>query len=163
MSLTLSGIGYDVHRFAPNRPLILGGVEIPHHLGLDGHSDADVLAHAIADAVLGAIGERDIGHHFPNTDETIRGISSMEILRKAADLAAGSGARIVHIDATLIAQAPKISPHIEAMRANLAGALGLDPRRVGIKATTNESMGFIGRGEGIAALAIASVALPEPE
>ena len=159
--MTFSGIGYDVHRFAEGRALILGGVEIPHTHGLDGHSDADVLAHAIADAVLGAIGERDIGFHFPNTDQSIRGISSLEILRRAAELVTEKGGRVINIDATLVAEAPKISPHVAAMRANLAGALGLDPKRVGVKATTNERMGFLGRGEGIAALAVASVEAPE--
>src|SRR5829696_4212093 len=159
--MTLSGIGYDVHSFAADRPLILGGVEIPHHLGLEGHSDADVLAHAIADAVLGAIGERDIGFHFPNTDPAIRGISSLEILRKASLLVRERGGRILNIDSTLVAQAPKIAPHLVPMRAKVAEALALDPKRVGIKATTNEMMGFIGRGEGIAALAVASVELPE--
>lgn len=159
--MTLSGIGYDVHRFVEGRPLILGGVEIAHTHGLDGHSDADVLAHAIADAVLGAIGERDIGFHFPNTDNSIRGISSLEILRKAAELVKELGGRVINIDATLIAEAPKISPHVIAMRENLAEALGLDPRRVGVKATTNERMGFLGRGEGIAAMAVASVEAPE--
>lgn len=155
--MNLSGIGYDVHRFIEGRPLILGGVEIPHTHGLDGHSDADVLSHAIADAVLGAIGERDIGFHFPNSDQSIRGISSLEILRKAAALVAKKGGRIVNIDSTLIAEAPKISPHVAAMRANLAEALGLEPHRVGVKATTNEGMGFLGRGEGISAMAVASV------
>jgi 2-C-methyl-D-erythritol 2,4-cyclodiphosphate synthase len=159
--MTLSGIGYDVHRLVEGRALILGGVEIPHTHGLDGHSDADVLAHAIADAVLGAIGERDIGFHFPNSDQSIRGISSLEILRKVASLVSGKGGRVINIDATLVAEAPKISPHVAAMRANLAGALALDPKRVGVKATTNERMGFLGRGEGIAALAVASVELPE--
>lgn len=159
--MTLSGIGYDVHAFIEGRPLILGGVEIPHTHGLDGHSDADVLAHAIADAVLGAIGERDIGFHFPNTDHSIRGISSLEILRRSAELTKGLGGRVLNIDATLIAEAPKISPHVMAMRANIAQALGLDPRRVGVKATTNERMGFLGRGEGIAAMAVASVEVPE--
>ena len=159
--MNLSGIGYDVHRFITDRPLILGGVEIPHSHGLDGHSDADVLAHAIADAVLGAIGEHDIGFHFPNTDESIRGISSLEILRKSAALVRERGGRINNIDATLIAQAPKIGPYVEQMRANLAQALGIEPRRVGVKATTNEGMGFIGRGEGIAAMAVASVETPD--
>jgi len=159
--MTLSGIGYDVHRFAPDRALILGGVEIPYHLGLDGHSDADVLAHAIADAILGAIGERDFGFHFPNTDPSIRGISSLEILRKSAHLVRERGGRILNIDSTLVAQAPKIAPHLEPMRTKVAEALGLEGRRVGIKATTNETMGFIGRGEGIAALAVASVEMPE--
>lgn len=160
--MNLSGIGYDVHRFAENRPLILGGVEIPHSHGLDGHSDADVLAHAVADAILGAIGERDIGHHFPNTDESIRGISSLEILRKVADLLRSRGARLLNIDATLIAEAPKIYPHVAAMRGNLAEVLGIPTQRVGVKATTNEAMGFVGRREGIAALAVASVDVPEP-
>lgn len=155
--MNLVGIGYDVHQFAEGRPLILGGVEIPHTHGLDGHSDADVLAHAIADAVLGAIGERDIGHHFPNTDETIRGISSLEILRKVSALLAGQGARVINIDATLVAEWPKIGPHVVAMRENLAAALQIPIGRVGVKATTNERMGFLGRGEGIAAMAVASV------
>ena len=159
--MNLSGIGYDVHRFITDRPLILGGVEIPHSHGLDGHSDADVLVHAIADAVLGAIGEHDIGFHFPNTDESIRGISSLEILRKSAALVRERGGRINNIDATLIAQAPKIGPHVEQMRVNLAEALSIEPRRVGVKATTNEGMGFIGRGEGIAAMAVASVESPD--
>jgi len=159
--MNLSGIGYDVHALVEGRALILGGVEIPHTHGLDGHSDADVLAHAIADAVLGAIGERDIGFHFPNTDQSIRGISSLEILRKVASLVVARGGRIINIDATLVAEAPKISPHVAEMRANLAAALGLDPKRVGVKATTNERMGFLGRGEGIAALAVASVEAPE--
>lgn len=159
--MTLVGIGYDVHRFAEGRPLVLGGVEIPHSHGLDGHSDADVLSHAIADALLGAIGERDIGHHFPNTDESIRGISSVEILRKVAALLASRGARAMNIDATLIAEAPKINPHVSHMRARLAETLSLPEARVGVKATTNERMGFLGRGEGIAAMAVASVAVPE--
>jgi 2-C-methyl-D-erythritol 2,4-cyclodiphosphate synthase len=153
----VSGIGYDVHRFAQGRPLILGGVEIPHSHGLDGHSDADVLSHAIADAILGAIGERDIGHHFPNSDPSIRGISSLEIVRKAAELVAQHGGRVVNIDASLIAEAPKIAPYLAAMKAKLADALALPLQRVGIKATTNERLGFIGRQEGIAAMAVASV------
>ena len=159
--MNLTGIGYDVHRFAENRALILGGVEIPHTHGLDGHSDADVLVHAIADAVLGAIGERDIGHHFPNSDESIRGISSLEIVRKAADLVVAQRGRILNIDASLIAEAPKISPHLDAMKSNLAEAIGIPEKRVGVKATTNEHMGFIGRREGIAAMAVASVLLPD--
>ena len=159
--MNLTGIGYDVHRFAENRALILGGVEIPHTHGLDGHSDADVLVHAIADAVLGAIGERDIGHHFPNSDESIRGISSIEILRKSAALVGERGGHVINIDATLIAEEPKIGPHVAQMRENLAAALGIPVARVGVKATTNERMGFLGRGEGIAAMAVASVALPD--
>jgi 2-C-methyl-D-erythritol 2,4-cyclodiphosphate synthase len=159
--MTLSGIGYDVHRFAEGRPLILGGVELAHSHGLDGHSDADVLCHAIADAILGAIGERDIGFHFPNTDESIRGISSLEIVRKAAELVAAEGGRVLNIDATLIAEAPKIAPHLDAMKTNLAEALRISARRVGVKATTNERLGSIGRREGIAALAVASIEVPE--
>jgi len=159
----LSGIGYDVHAFAEGRPLILGGVEIPHARGLLGHSDADVLAHAIADALLGAIGEGDIGHHFPNTDESIRGIRSTVILAEVAGILAGRGARIVNIDATVIAEAPKLAPHLPAMRARLAEALQMPSARIGLKATTNEGLGFLGRAEGIAALAVASVEARELE
>ena len=159
--MTLSGIGYDVHRFAEGRPLILGGVEIPHSHGLDGHSDADVLCHAIADAILGAIGERDIGHHFPNTDESIRGISSLEIVRKAVDLVAAQGGRMLNVDASVVTEVPKIAPHLAAMKANLAEAIGISAKRVGLKATTNEHLGFIGRGEGIAALAVANVEMTD--
>jgi len=152
-----SGIGYDTHRFKEGRKLVLGGVEIPHTRGLEGHSDADVLTHAIADALLGAIGERDIGHHFPNTEEAIRGISSLEILQRVGEILAQKKCRIVNVDATLIAEAPKIGPHLEAMRGTISAVLGIDVLRVGIKATTNEGMGALGRGEGIAALAVASV------
>jgi 2-C-methyl-D-erythritol 2,4-cyclodiphosphate synthase len=155
--MNLTGIGYDVHRFAAGRPLILGGVDIPHAFGLDGHSDADVLAHAIADALLGAVGERDIGYHFPNSDESIRGISSLEILRRVVGLLRQREARPINIDATIVAEAPKINPHVSLMRQRIAESLDLAPERVGIKATTNELMGFIGRGEGIAAMAVASV------
>jgi 2-C-methyl-D-erythritol 2,4-cyclodiphosphate synthase len=158
--MTTTGLGYDIHRFAEGRALVLGGVEIPHDRGLEGHSDADVLSHAIADAVLGAIGEQDIGHHFPNTDPSIRGISSLEILEKAANLARARGARINSIDATVIAEAPKIAPHVFVMRERIAAALGLPAARVAVKATTNEGLGAIGRGEGIAAMAVASVELP---
>ena len=158
--MNLVGIGYDIHAFAPaeaQRKLVLGGVEIAHPVGLDGHSDADVLCHAIADAILGAIGEADIGHHFPNTDESIRGISSLEIVRRSVVLVAEQGGRVINIDSTVISEAPKIGPHLATMRANLAEALGVDPKRVGIKATTNERLGSIGRKEGIAAMAVASV------
>lgn len=151
------GTGYDVHRLAPGRKLILGGVEIPSERGLDGHSDADVLCHAIADALLGAIGESDIGHHFPNTDESVRGISSLEILKRVTAVLEKSGARPVNVDATLIAEAPKIAPHLPAMRERIAEALNLEASRVGIKATTNEGLGAIGRGEGMAAMAVATV------
>src|SRR5437867_9674072 len=117
------GIGYDIHRFAEGRRLMLGGVEIAHPRGLEGHSNADVLSHAIADALLGAVGERDIGHHFPNTDESIRGISSIEILRRIAGILRTKNAVVANVDATLVAQAPKIGPHVEKMRANIADAL----------------------------------------
>ena len=155
------GIGYDVHQLVEGRKLILGGVEIPHTKGLDGHSDADALMHAICDAVLGALGCGDIGQFFPNTDPRWKGAPSRIFLEEAARQAAKQGARIVNIDSTLIAQAPKLMPHAEAMKANIARALGLDVKKVGLKATTNEHMGFIGRGEGIAAMAVASVNLPD--
>ena len=156
-----TGIGYDVHRLVADRPLVLGGVEIPHPLGLDGHSDADVLCHAIADAILGAAGEPDIGHLFPNTDPTIRGISSLEILRRVRAVLEEKSIRLHNIDATLIAEEPKISPHLALMKERIGNALGLPPSRVGIKATTNESLGFLGRGEGMAALASACVDRPD--
>jgi 2-C-methyl-D-erythritol 2,4-cyclodiphosphate synthase len=156
-----TGIGYDVHRLVVDRPLVLGGVEIPHPLGLDGHSDADVLCHAIADALLGAAGEPDIGHLFPNTDPSIRGISSLEILRRVRALLDEKSIRLHNIDATLIAEEPKISPHLALMKERVGAALGLPPGRIGIKATTNESMGFLGRSEGMAALATACVDRPE--
>ena len=159
--MNLVGIGYDVHRFAEGRALVLGGVKIPHSQGLDGHSDADVLCHAIADAILGAIGEADIGHHFPNTDPACKGMSSLEIVRKAVELVGAQGGRVINIDASLVAEAPKIAPHLAAMKANLAIVIGVPERRVGIKATTNERMGFLGRKEGIAAMAVASVEMPE--
>jgi 2-C-methyl-D-erythritol 2,4-cyclodiphosphate synthase len=151
------GNGYDAHRLAAGRKLILGGVEIPHDRGLEGHSDADVICHAIADALLGAVGENDIGHHFPNTDETIRGISSIEILQRVTALLAEIQARPLNVDVTLIAEAPKIAPHIAAMREKIAGALRVETARVSIKATTNEGLGAIGRGEGMAAIAVATV------
>ena len=151
------GIGYDVHRFLAGRLLVLGGVTINHPLGLEGHSDADVLCHAIADALLGAAGEADIGHFFPNTDESLRGMSSIVIVRTVRERLAAMGSIILNVDATLVAETPKIAPYLNAMKTNLAGALALPGDRVGIKATTNEGMGFLGRGEGIAALAVAAV------
>ncbi len=151
------GIGYDVHRLAKGRRLILGGVEIAHSRGLEGHSDADVLSHAIADALLGAIAAGDIGQHFPNTDESIRGISSIEILRHVTALLAKNKAKAKNIDVTVIAEEPKIAPHIPAMRKTIADAISLDEFSISIKATTNERLGAIGRGEGIAAMAIATV------
>jgi 2-C-methyl-D-erythritol 2,4-cyclodiphosphate synthase len=152
-----SGIGYDAHRLIEGRKLILGGVEIPYERGLDGHSDADVLSHAIVDALLGAMGEGDIGRHFPNTDEGIRGISSLEILRHVRTLLAEKNARATNVDATLIAEAPLLQPYIDKMRAKIGSALGCDASRVNIKATTNEGMGAIGRGEGMACIATAVV------
>jgi 2-C-methyl-D-erythritol 2,4-cyclodiphosphate synthase len=156
------GIGYDVHALVTGRKLILGGVEIAHSKGLEGHSDADVLMHAICDAVLGALGEPDIGHFFPNTDPRWRGAPSRVFLQEAARLAALREGKLVNIDATVIAQAPKIFPHVDKMKFNIADALGINQQRVGIKATTNELLGFIGREEGIAAMAVASVDLPLP-
>lgn len=156
-----TGIGYDVHRLVMDRPLVLGGVTIEHSLGLEGHSDADVLCHAIADALLGAAGEPDIGHMFPNTDPSIRGISSLEILRKVRTRLAELSMTINNVDATLIAEEPKMSPHLVGMKANIGAALDLPPSRIGIKATTNESLGFLGRGEGIAAISSACVDRPE--
>ena len=157
------GIGYDIHALVVGRKLILGGVEIPHTKGLDGHSDADVLMHAICDAILGALGEADIGHFFPNTDPRWRGAPSKVFLHEAARLAAVRDANLINIDATVIAQAPKIFPHVHNMKFNIAEALGVNVKRIGIKATTNEHLGFIGREEGIAALAVASLDLPSDE
>jgi 2-C-methyl-D-erythritol 2,4-cyclodiphosphate synthase len=155
------GIGYDVHQLVAGRKLFLGGVEIAHTKGLDGHSDADVLMHAICDAVLGALGESDIGHFFPNTDPRWKNVRSKVFLEESARQVKFREGRIVNIDTTLVAQEPKIAPHVRHMRENIAAALGLNVARVGIKATTNEALGFIGRGEGIAALAVASVELPD--
>ena len=160
MSAFRCGIGYDAHRLVSGRKLILGGVKIPHPRGLEGHSDADVLSHAVADAVLGALGAGDIGKHFPNTEESIRGISSIEILRHAATIAAQKNARVVNVDATVLAEAPKISPHIAAMQEKIADALGVKANAISIKATTNEGLGAIGRAEGMAAIAVASVEVP---
>jgi 2-C-methyl-D-erythritol 2,4-cyclodiphosphate synthase len=151
------GIGYDVHRLVEGRKLILGGVEIAHSLGLEGHSDADVLSHAIADALLGAIGAGDIGQHFPNTDEAIRGINSIQILKHVSKLLAKNNARALNVDATVIAEEPKLVPHIAAMRKTIADAIDVPDSSVSIKATTNEKLGAIGRGEGIAAMAMATV------
>ncbi len=148
------GQGYDVHRLTRERKLILGGVEIPYGLGLLGHSDADVLLHAICDAILGALGEGDIGRHFPDTDPAYRGISSLKLLREVMALAEGKSYRIGNLDATVIAQAPKLAPYIRAMVENIAQACDTDVARVNIKATTTEELGFEGRGEGIAAQAV---------
>lgn len=164
--ITRSGIGYDVHRLEAGdgvRPLVLGGVTLRHPQGLvlAGHSDADVLSHAIADALLGAAGLQDIGHYFPNTDQSLRGISSLEILRRVSGILAEAGARIVNVDSTLVAEEPRIGPFVQQMRERIADAIGIDSLRVGVKATTNECLGFLGRGEGIAALATASLSMPQ--
>ena len=155
------GIGYDVHALVSGRKLVLGGVEIPHSSGLDGHSDADALMHAICDALLGALGEPDIGHFFPNTDPRWKNAPSRIFLEEAARLIALRNGKIVNVDSTVLAQEPKIYPHIKQMKVRIAEALKIDSRCIGIKATTNEKMGFIGRQEGIAAMAVAGVDLPE--
>ena len=148
------GTGYDVHRLGPDRSMIIGGVCIPYELGLVGHSDADVLAHAITDAMLGAAGLGDIGLHFPDTDPAYKGADSLELMKHAAGLISKEGLRVCNIDATIIAQAPKMRPFIEQMRENIADALGLDRSFVNVKATTEEGLGFTGAGEGIAAQAV---------
>ncbi|MHB8109205.1 MAG: 2-C-methyl-D-erythritol 2,4-cyclodiphosphate synthase [Syntrophorhabdaceae bacterium] len=151
------GIGFDVHRLVAGRKLILGGVEIPFEKGLLGHSDGDVLLHAISDAILGALSEDDIGEHFPNTDKNIEGIDSTEILAKAASIARHRGFRIVNIDSVLIAEAPKIAPWRDSIKRRIAGILSVDPGAIGIKGKTTEGLGFTGRGEGIAAHAVACI------
>lgn len=156
-----SGLGYDIHRFAKEeRPLWLGGVCIAEQGGLDGHSDADVLCHAIADALLGAAGLPDIGYWFPPNDDSCAGISSVRIVGKALELIRERGGSIVNVDATLVAEGPKIRPYVDAMKETLGSAMGISPSRVGIKATTNECLGAIGRREGMAAMAVAAVRLP---
>ncbi|TCS71558.1 2-C-methyl-D-erythritol 2,4-cyclodiphosphate synthase [Sulfuritortus calidifontis] len=148
------GHGFDVHAFAAGRKLIIGGVEIPHDKGLAGHSDADVLLHAICDALLGAAGLGDIGRHFPDSDPQYKGIDSRKLLRHVVALVNGRGWRVGNVDATIIAQAPKLAPHIPAMQAHIADDLGVAIEVVNVKATTTEKLGFTGRGEGIAAEAV---------
>ncbi len=148
------GHGYDVHRLTENRDLIIGGVKIPYEKGLLGHSDADVLVHAVLDAVLGALGEGDIGKHFPDTDDAFKGINSMLLAENVASLLAGKGYAVGNIDATVVAQRPKLSPYIDEMRKNIASVFGITPDRVNIKATTEEKLGFTGSGEGISAHAV---------
>lgn len=154
------GMGYDVHRLVEGRKCIIGGVEIPFEKGLLGHSDADVLLHAIMDALLGAAALGDIGKHFPDTDEVYQGISSMELLRKTGELLQENTFLIENIDATIIAQAPKMRPHIDTMRENIADALGIETMQVSVKATTEEGLGFTGSGEGISAQAICLLTTP---
>ena len=148
------GTGYDVHRLVPDRDLVIGGVRIPYEKGLLGHSDADVLLHAVMDALLGAAALGDIGKHFPDSDPAYKGISSLTLLEKVGDLLAEKGLVVENIDSTIIAQAPKMRPYIEAMRENIARALGLEAEFVSVKATTEEGMGFTGAGEGISAQAV---------
>jgi 2-C-methyl-D-erythritol 2,4-cyclodiphosphate synthase len=152
-----TGIGYDVHAFAVGRRLVLGGIEIEHDRGLAGHSDADVLTHAIIDALLGAVALGDIGQHFPDTDERYRDADSIELLRAAAALLGERGCVIVHVDATVVLERPALAPHRDGMRASLASALSIDIEHVSVKATRGEGMGFVGREEGVAALAVATV------
>lgn len=155
-----TGTGFDVHAFGPGDAVTLGGVAIPYAKGLVGHSDADVLLHAITDAILGAIGEADIGHHFPPSDPKWRGASSGQFLVHAVRLLKTHGGELSHLDSTVLCEAPKIGPHREAMRAQIARIAGIEISRVGVKATTTEGLGFIGRGEGIAAMATATIRLP---
>ncbi len=154
---TRIGFGYDVHRMSAGRKLVIGGVEIPHPEGLDGHSDADVLLHAIADALLGAAALGDIGKHFPNTDPRFKGISSLILLRHVADLLAGHRFGVGNIDATVVLESPAIAPYVDLMRQNIADALRIPLQQISVKATTNESLGFIGAGDGAAAHAVALI------
>ena len=155
--MTRFGMGYDVHRLVEGRKLILGGVEIPHTLGLLGHSDADVLLHAVADALLGAAALGDIGRHFPDTDPAYEGISSLLLLEHVAKLLTATGWRVGNVDATIVAQKPKLAPFIAAMNENLARVLGVSPEQVNVKATTEEKLGFTGTEQGIAAYAVAGI------
>jgi 2-C-methyl-D-erythritol 2,4-cyclodiphosphate synthase len=153
-----TGIGWDSHRLVAGRPLILGGVTIPHDRGLAGHSDADVLTHAVIDALLGAAGLGDIGQHFPDTDERWAGADSIGLLRAVVDLVGERGLGVAHVDTTVVMERPELGPHREAIRASLADALGVAAEHVNVKASTGEGMGFVGRGEGVAALATATLA-----
>jgi len=157
MTEVRTGIGYDAHPFAPDRRLVLGGVEVPHELGVQGHSDADVLTHAVIDALLGAAALGDIGVHFPDDDPAYAGADSLELLRRAVALAADEGFDVANVDATVVLERPRLAEHRDAMRANLAAALGVDVARVNVKATRGEGMGFVGRGEGAAALAVVTL------
>jgi 2-C-methyl-D-erythritol 2,4-cyclodiphosphate synthase len=158
---TLVGIGFDSHRLVNGRRLIIGGVEITHDRGLDGHSDADVLTHAVIDALLGAAGLGDIGEHFPDTDERWRDADSMQLLAHVVRILREAGMDIANVDCTLIMEAPKLGSHRADIRESLAAALGLDVKRVNVKASTGERVGFVGRGEGVAALAIAGLRGPD--
>ncbi len=155
-----TGLGYDCHRFGDQRRLVLGGVEVPHDRGLSGHSDADVLTHAIIDALLGASAMGDIGQHFPDTDERWRDARSIELLRRVVAMLVQRGVRVVHVDATVVIERPHLAPLREPIRASLADALGIEYEHVSVKATRGEGMGFVGREEGIAALAVATLEGP---
>jgi 2-C-methyl-D-erythritol 2,4-cyclodiphosphate synthase len=158
---TLTGIGYDSHRLAEGRKLILGGIEIPGELGLDGHSDADVLTHAIIDALLGAAGLGDIGEHFPDSDDSYRDADSIELLQTVLTRVVAQGLELINVDTTVVMERPKLTPHRDAIRERLAHALGIAPARVNVKATTGEGIGFVGRGEGVAALAVVSLRIAD--
>ncbi len=153
-----TGIGYDVHRFAEGRPCILGGVEIPHERGLLGHSDADVVLHAIADALLGAAALGDIGRHFPPSDPRWKDMDSRQIVERSVELLGEVSMEPIHVDVTVIAEAPRINPHLERMQASIGACVGLPAAEISVKATTNERMGFVGREEGVAAIAVATIA-----
>jgi 2-C-methyl-D-erythritol 2,4-cyclodiphosphate synthase len=156
------GFGYDAHRLVKDRPLILGGVQIPHTVGLDGHSDADVLTHAVMDAVIGALGMGDMGQHFPDTDAVYKDASSLSMLRSAMAWVKDKGLQLSTLDATVVAEKPKLGPHIPGMRENLARAMEASPAHVNIKATTTEGLGFCGRGEGMEAYAVVSLVPRDP-
>jgi 2-C-methyl-D-erythritol 2,4-cyclodiphosphate synthase len=158
---TLTGIGYDSHRLADGRRLILGGVEVPGELGLDGHSDADVLTHAVIDALLGAAGLGDIGEHFPDSDDRYRDADSIELLQTVIVRVVAQGLELVNVDTTVMMERPKLTPHRASIRERLASALGIAPGRVNVKATTGEGIGFVGRGEGVAALAVVSLRIAD--
>ena len=151
------GVGYDVHRLVKGRKLILGGIEIPFAKGLLGHSDADVLIHAVCDALLGAAGSGDIGRHFPDTDPEFDGISSMELLQRVHNIIQAKGFSVINVDTTILAEIPKLQPYLESMQKNIAGILGIAQHSVNIKATTTEGLGIIGKGEGMAALSVALI------
>lgn len=151
------GIGYDVHQLVSERPLIIGGVQIPYHLGLAGHSDADVLIHAIMDAMLGAAGQGDIGKHFPDNDQRYKGISSMILLKEVSSKLASEGYKVNNLDAVVVAQAPKMAPHIDAMKENIGRVLEVELTAINVKATTTEHLGFAGRGEGIGAYSVCTI------
>lgn len=151
------GFGYDVHRLVEGRPLILGGVEIPHSVGLEGHSDADALTHAVIDAMIGALGVGDIGQHFPDTDPAYKGVSSLSLLKTTTDLMHRQGFQLNNLDATIVAQFPRLSPYLPTMREKLADILAASIDRINIKATTSERLGFCGKGEGMEAFAVVSL------